>query len=141
MGPLCPWRPSSSRSPFSEKAFMSRQRGYALGHLHRHAEGRRLPRFLFHSFKQWVSVLVCLVTVMASLSFAAERRGITVGGGCSSVARVSDRHAAEAGSIPRCGKGFSPRVNVQCRLSFDVLTPLCATTCINICPTRTLKIL
>ena len=27
-------------------------------------------------------------------------------GGGSSVGRVSDRHAADAGSIPRCGKGF-----------------------------------
>ena len=26
---------------------------------------------------------------------------------CSSVGRASDRHAFEAGSIPRCGKGFS----------------------------------
>ena len=31
------------------------------------------------------------------------------GWGCSSVARVSDRHAADAGSIPRCGKGFFSR--------------------------------
>ena len=28
------------------------------------------------------------------------------GRGCSSVGRTSDRHAADAGSIPRCGKGF-----------------------------------
>ena len=26
--------------------------------------------------------------------------------GCSSVGRAPDRHAADAGSIPRCGKGF-----------------------------------
>ena len=34
-------------------------------------------------------------------------------------------HAAEAGSIPRCGKGFffSPRVNFQCRSSYGVRTP------------------
>ena len=31
---------------------------------------------------------------------------VCVGGGCSSVGRASDRHAADAGSIPRCGKGF-----------------------------------
>ena len=29
-----------------------------------------------------------------------------MGRGCSSVVRASDRHAAEAGSIPRYGKGF-----------------------------------
>ena len=28
------------------------------------------------------------------------------GWGCSSVPKASDRHAADAGSIPRCGKGF-----------------------------------
>ena len=28
------------------------------------------------------------------------------GRGCGSVGRASDRHAAEAGSVPRCGKGF-----------------------------------
>ena len=28
------------------------------------------------------------------------------GWGCSSVGRILDRHAADAGSIPRCGKGF-----------------------------------
>ena len=30
----------------------------------------------------------------------------TGAGGCSSVGKSSDRHAAEAGSIPRYGKGF-----------------------------------
>ena len=29
------------------------------------------------------------------------------GMGCSLIGRASDRHAADAGSIPRCGKGFS----------------------------------
>ena len=30
-------------------------------------------------------------------------------------------------------RDFSPRVNFQCRLSYSVRTPPCATTCINIC--------
>ena len=54
--------------------------------------------------------------------------------GCGSVGRASDRHAADAGSIPRCGQRFfSPRVNFQCRLSYGVRTPPCAIACINIC--------
>ena len=54
--------------------------------------------------------------------------------GCSSVGRASDRHAADAGSISRCGKGFfSPRVNFRCRLAYGVRTPPCAIVCINIC--------
>ena len=44
-----------------------------------------------------------------------------------------DRHAADAGSIPRCGKGFLSRVNFQCRLSFGVRTPPYVIACINIC--------
>ena len=33
-------------------------------------------------------------------------------------------------SIPQCGEGFfSPRVNFQCRLSYGVRTPPCATAC------------
>ena len=39
---------------------------------------------------------------------------------CSSVGRASDRYAADAGLILRCGKDFSPRVNDQCRLSYSV---------------------
>ena len=55
------------------------------------------------------------------------------GRGYSSVGTASDRHAAEAGSIPRCGKGFSPRINFQCRLSHGVRTSPCAIVCIYIC--------
>ena len=38
----------------------------------------------------------------------------TRGGGVAQLVRASDRHAADAGSIPRCGKGFFS----QCRLSY-----------------------
>ena len=34
--------------------------------------------------------------------------------------------------LPSTARDFSPRVNFQCRLSYGVCTPLCATTCINI---------
>ena len=37
--------------------------------------------------------------------------------GCSSIGRASDRHAAGAGSIPRCGEGFSS----QSQLSVQTL--------------------
>ena len=40
------------------------------------------------------------------------------GRGCSSVGRASDRHADDAGSIPRCGKGFFS----QSTFSADSLT-------------------
>ena len=53
------------------------------------------------------------------------------GCGCSSVGTASDRHATEAGSIPRCGKG-SLRINFQCRLFCRLRTPPCVTRCINI---------
>ena len=54
-------------------------------------------------------------------------------GGCSAFGRASDRHATDIGSIPRCGKGFSPRVNFQCSLFYVCPYPLCAVACINIC--------
>ena len=44
------------------------------------------------------------------------------GWGRSSVGTASDHHATDAGSIPQCGKDFSPRVNIQCRLSYSVRT-------------------
>ena len=52
-----------------------------------------------------------------------------VGWGCSSVGRASDRHAADAESIPRCGKGFfsqsqlSVKTLLRCpRVQSQVLT-------------------
>ena len=52
-----------------------------------------------------------------------------------SVGRASDRHAAEASSIPWLvvRRGIFLPVNFQCRLSYGVRTPPCATACINIC--------
>ena len=40
--------------------------------------------------------------------------------GCSSVGKALDRHAADAGSIPRCGKGFFSRsqLSLQTLLRF-----------------------
>ena len=35
--------------------------------------------------------------------------------------------------FPGAARDFSPRVNFQCRLSYGVRTPPCATACINIC--------
>ena len=50
------------------------------------------------------------------------------GWGCSSVGRVSDWHAAEAGSIPQCSKGFFSQSQLFFRrLSYGVCT------CVNIC--------
>ena len=35
--------------------------------------------------------------------------------------------------FPRAARGFSPRDNFQCRLSYGVHTPPCAIACVNIC--------
>ena len=43
----------------------------------------------------------------------------------SSIGRTSDgkaRRSTDAGSSPRCGYGFSARINFQCRLSHGVRT-------------------
>ena len=48
-----------------------------------------------------------------------------MGRGCSSVARASDRHAAEVGSVSSVAvRDFSSRVHFQCRLSYGVRTAL-----------------
>ena len=54
--------------------------------------------------------------------------------GCSSVRRASDRHAADAGSIPRCGEGFffQSQLSVYTLLRVSVQPP-CAVACMNIC--------
>ena len=57
-----------------------------------------------------------------------------LGRGCSSVGRTSDRHAADAVSIPRCGKGFfsQSQLSVQTLLK-GVRMPARAIACIYIC--------
>ena len=52
---------------------------------------------------------------------------------CSSVGRASDRHAADAGSIPQCGKGFFLPESTFSALSYGVRTPPCVIACIYIC--------
>ena len=56
------------------------------------------------------------------------------GRGYSSVGTASDQHAADTGSIPRCGKGFffqttfsadSPTVSVQPHVQLHTLTSVC----------------
>ena len=57
-----------------------------------------------------------------------------MGGDVAQLVRASDRHAAEAGSIPRCGKGFFSqsqlsvqtllRVSVQPRLQSHAFTSM-----------------
>ena len=60
-------------------------------------------------------------------------KGTSPGLGCTSVGRTSDRHAADAGSILRCGRGIFLRINFQCRPSYGVRTPLCAVACVYTC--------
>ena len=55
------------------------------------------------------------------------------GRGCSSVGRASDRHVADAGSIPRCGKGFFSQSQLSVQTLLHVRTPPCAIAFINIC--------
>ena len=45
---------------------------------------------------------ICRVFVVVVVCFLALKTAL--GWGCSSVGRASDRHVADAGSIPRCGK-------------------------------------
>ena len=54
--------------------------------------------------------------------------------GCGSLVRASDCHAADAGSILRCGKGFFSQGQLSVRTLLQVsVHPPCAITCIDIC--------
>ena len=55
--------------------------------------------------------------------------------GCSSVGRASDRHAAGAGSILRCGKGFfsQSQLSMQTLLQCPSIQPQCTFACSIIC--------
>ena len=54
------------------------------------------------------------------------------GWGCSSLGRASDRHATDAGSIPRCGKGFFSQSQLSVQTLTCVRVPPCAIACIYI---------
>ena len=82
-----------------------------------------------------------MIIKKTDLLTASSSRGMHGWGwGCSSVGGASDRHVADTGSIPRCGKGFFSqghlsmqtllRVSVHPRLQSHALTSV-----------RTLKIL
>ena len=60
----------------------------------------------------YVCMYVCLYCTCGSANLCLQLR---MGWGSSSVGRVSDRHAADAGLIPRCGKGFfsKPQISEQ----------------------------
>ena len=54
--------------------------------------------------------------------------------GCGSVGSVSDRHAADAGSIPRCGKGFFFRSQLSLQTLLRYLyTPVCNRMHLHLC--------
>ena len=79
------------------------------------------PSFFFYHWEQPQSVLLCVSCIVfpchrpLGLPLSEDRHR---GWGCSSVGRASDRHVANAGSIPRCGKGFFS----QSAFSADSLT-------------------
>ena len=52
---------------------------------------------------------------------------------CSSAARMSDRHAADAGSIPWCDTGFFSQSQLSVQTLDTLRTFPCAIACINIC--------
>ena len=64
---------------------------------------------------------------------AVNAKSAFQGWGCSPVGRASYRHAADAGSIPLCGKGFFSQSQLSVRLFYGVSTPPCAIACFYIC--------
>ena len=60
-------------------------------------------------------------------------RGRLIGWVVPQLVRASDRHAADAGSIPRCGKGFFSQGQLSVQTFTVSVHPPCAIACINIC--------
>ena len=55
------------------------------------------------------------------------------GGDVAQLVRASDRHVADAGLIPRCGKGFISQSQLSVQTLTCIRILLCTITCINIC--------
>ena len=80
-------------------------------------------RGVFHSSRYVVAVVI-VVRLVPHRAVVRHRHYRSGGGvftcklmwGGSSVGRASDQHAADTGSIPRCGKGF------LCQIQFSVQT-------------------
>ena len=81
------------------------------GNLHQHAI-KSHAHSIRKTNKQTAQIVIG-ETNLRQLKVAAA-----LGWGCSTVVRASDRHAADAGSIPWCGKGFFS----QSRLSVQTLS-------------------
>ena len=73
----------------------------------------------------------CIIMSFRIVSFTEH--SLKPGWGCSSVGRALDRHGADAGSIPRCGKGFFSPSQLSVLTLHGVRTPPCAIACIYIC--------
>ena len=76
------------------------------------------------------AVLIVTVVVNTTTSYVVFDVVVVVvyyeGLGCSSVGKVSDRHAADSGLIPRCGKGFSSQSQLSVQtLSLCPYTQVC----------------
>ena len=72
----------------------------------------------------------CIIMSFRIVSFTEH--SLKPGWGCSSVGRALDRHGADAGSIPRCGKGFFSPSQLSVLTLQGVRTPPCAIACIYI---------
>ena len=127
----------------------SREEWWTESALHRSVCAFRVKRKLLHAFWLIVYRLIYLLFFFLpsslSLSLSLDlspfpllqlwmvKSNTTTWWGCSSVGRASGQHAADAGSIPRCGERFS----FESQLSVQTLSrcprTLCAVACINIC--------
>ena len=70
--------------------------------------------------------------VTSCLTASQRRRLVWVGDVAQLVQRRTGTPLAQV-RLPGAAGDFSPRVNFQCRLSYGVRTPPCASACIDIC--------
>ena len=98
-------------------------------------QGIFLPESIFNAHS-----LTCVRTFQCDLLMTfscfcteGQRNRRSTGGDVVHLVRASDRHAADAGSIPRCGKEFFSQGQRSVQTLTCVRTPPCAIACINIC--------
>ena len=103
-------------------------------HTHVHSEIDRLTdRQRDTIFWNWLKLIPILLSIQI-IKLTALTLTFEIHGDVAQLVRASDRHAADAGSIPRCGKGSysQSQLSVQTLLRCPY-TPACAIACIYIC--------
>ena len=74
-----------------------------------------------------------VIIVVVKMSSVLKSSSVIIGGEVAQLVECWTGALLRQVQFPGAAREFSSGVNFQCRLSYSVCTPPCATTCINIC--------